>query len=124
MPNPLTRTLRAYAADARAAFRDAPTEVALGVALAVAFSIQVRSKSFTDDDFARMAASMALAFPLVFGLSVLAARGVIGTAARWAGTAAVLVACAAYGWLALHTERDAEGWRWALLAGAAVLLLM
>ncbi len=124
MPNPLTRTLRAYAADARAAFRDAPVEVALGVALAVALSIQVRSKSFTEDDFARTAASVALAFPLVFALSVLAARGVIGAAARWMGTAAVLAGCALYGWLALDTDRSADGWRWALLAGAAVLLLM
>lgn len=123
MPNPLTRTLRAYAADARAAFGSAPVEVALGVALAVALSIQARSKAFTEDDFARMAASVALAFPLVFGLSVLAARGVLGAAARWAGTAAVLAGCALYGWLALNTDHEADGWRWALLAGAAVLLL-
>lgn len=123
MPNPLTRTLRAYAADARAAFLHAPVEVALGVGLAVALSVQVRSKGFTDDEFARTAASVALALPLVFALSVLAVRGVIGAAARWAGTAAVLLACAAFGAFWLHDGRSAEGWRWALLAAAAVLLL-
>jgi cytochrome bd-type quinol oxidase subunit 2 len=123
VPNPLTRTLRAYAADARAAFRSAPVEVALGVALAVALSIEVRSQSFTEDEFMRMAASVVLAFPLVLALSVLAARGVIGAAARWAGTAAVLVACAAFGWFGLHEDRDADGWRWLLLACTAVLLL-
>lgn len=124
MTNPLSRTLRAYAADARAAFRSAPVEVALGVALAVALSIQVRSKPFTGDDFVRMAASVALAFPLVLALSVLAARGVLGTAVRWTGTAAVLAGCALYGWRMLDTDRAADGWRWGLLAGAAVLLLM
>jgi cytochrome bd-type quinol oxidase subunit 2 len=123
VPNPLTRTLRAYAADARAAFRSAPVEVALGVLLAVTLSVQVRSKPFSEEDWQRVAASVALAFPLVFALSVLAARGVIGAAARWAGTAAVLAACAAFGWLGLHPEREADGWRWLLLAGAAVLLL-
>ncbi len=124
MPNPLTRTLRAYAADARAAFTAAPVEVALGVLLAVAFSIQVRSSGFTDNEFARLAASVVLAFPLVFALSVLRARGVIGNAARWAGTLAVLATCAAFGFWALHDERAGDWWRWVLLTSAAVLLLL
>jgi cytochrome bd-type quinol oxidase subunit 2 len=123
VPNPLSRTLRAYAADARAAFSAAPVEVALGVFLAVMLSIQVRNEGFTEDDFARIAASVALAFPLVFGLSVLRARGVVSAAARWAGTLGILIASAAFGYLALDTDREAEGWRWFLLAAAAVLLL-
>ncbi|MBW3570992.1 MAG: DUF4153 domain-containing protein [Gemmatimonadetes bacterium] len=124
MPSPLTRTLRAYAADARAAFSAAPVEVALGVLLAVALSVQVRSKGFTDEEFARLAASIALAFPLVFALSVLRARGVVSAAARWAGTATVLAACAAFGAFALRDHRAADGWRWALLAACAILLLV
>ena len=123
MTHPFRRTLRAYAADARAAFRSAPVEVALGLALAVLLSIHVRNRGFTDDEFARVAASVALAFPLVFALSVLAARGVVSAPARWAGTAAVLVACTLFGLTALHDGREADGWRWALLAAAAVLLL-
>lgn len=124
MPNPFIRTLRAYATDARAAFRSAPVEVALGVGLAVALSIEARSRSFSEEEFVRAAASVALAFPLVFALSVLAARGVIRSAARWAGTTAVLGACALFGWLGLHENRAADWWRWALLASAAVLLLL
>jgi hypothetical protein len=122
--SPLTRTLRAYAADARAAFSAAPVEVALGVLLAVALSVQVRSRGFTDEEFGRLAASVALALPLVFSLSVLRERGLVSAAARWAGTAAVLAACAAFGALALHDDRAADGWRWALLAAGAVMLLL
>lgn len=124
MTTPLTRTFRAYAADARAAFTAAPVEVALGVLLAVALSVEVRSKGFTEQEFWRMAASVALALPLVFALSVLRARGLVSAAARWGGTAAVLVACALFGAMALHHDRQAEAWRWALLQGASVMLLL
>jgi cytochrome bd-type quinol oxidase subunit 2 len=123
VPNPLTRTLRAYAADARAAFRSAPVEVALGVFLAATLSAQIRHEGFTDEEWMRAAASVALAFPLVLALSVLAARGVIRSASRWAGTVAVLAGCAALGAWGMHEGRDADGWRWVLLASAAVLLL-
>lgn len=124
MTSPLTRTLRAYAADARSAFTAAPVEVALGVLLAVAFSVQVRSLDFSDDDFGRLAASVALALPLVFALSVLRARGVVSAAVRWTGTIAILAACAGFGAAALHSDRQAQWWRWALLAAGAVMLLM
>lgn len=123
VPNPLVRTLRAYAADARAAFRSAPVEVALGVVLAVTLSLEVRSDGFTHAEWMRVAAAVALAFPLVLSLSVLAARGVLGAAARWAGTLAVLAGCAAFGLWWLRETRDADGWRWALLASAAVMVL-
>jgi cytochrome bd-type quinol oxidase subunit 2 len=124
MPNPLIRTLRAYADDARSAFHAAPVEVALGVLLAVAVSVDARHTRFSSGDFMRLAGSVALAFPLVFALSVLAGRGVLRPAARWAGTLAVLAACALYGRFLLHDDRDADGWRWMLLAASAVLLLM
>ncbi|HEX2208093.1 MAG TPA: DUF4153 domain-containing protein [Longimicrobium sp.] len=122
--NPLARTLRAYAADARAAFTAAPVEVALGVVLAVSLSMQARGRFQDEDDFFRVAACVVLAFPLVFALSVLRARGVISAAARWAGRAAIVAACAAFGVWALHAEHAADWWRWALLASAAVLLLV
>jgi cytochrome bd-type quinol oxidase subunit 2 len=124
MASPLTRTLRAYAADARSAFSAAPVEVALGVLLAVALSVEVRSTGFTEKEFARLAASVALALPLVFALSVLRARGVVSAAVRWGGTAAILVTCAAFGAAALHDDRSASWWRWVLLAGAAMMLLV
>jgi cytochrome bd-type quinol oxidase subunit 2 len=122
--SPLTRTLRAYAADARAAFSAAPVEVALGVLLAVALSVHERSGVLSDDEFWRLAGAVALALPLVFALSVLRARGVISAAARWIGTMLILVACAAFGAVGLHDDRDADWWRWMLLCGAAVLLLI
>jgi cytochrome bd-type quinol oxidase subunit 2 len=124
MASPLTRTLRAYAADARSAFSAAPVEVALGVLLAVALSVEVRSTGFTEKEFARLAASVALALPLVFALSVLRARGVVSAAVRWGGTAAILVTCAAFGAAALHDDRSASWWRWVLLAAAAMMLLV
>lgn len=124
MTSPLTRTLRAYAADARSAFSAAPVEVALGVLLAVALSVEVRSSGYTEKEFARLMVSVALALPLVFALSVLRARGVVSAAARWGATVVILAACAAFGALAFHEDRQADGWRWALLAGAAVMLLI
>lgn len=123
MPSPIRRTLNAYAADARAAFTAAPVEVALGLLLSVLFSLYARNR-IEDFDFVRAAASVALAFPLVFALSVLRSRGVISAAARWGGAAAVLAACAAFGALLLREDREADGWRWMALAAAAVLLLV
>lgn len=123
MPNPLARTVRAYAADARAAFTAAPTEVALGVLLAASLSVQLRADGFTEDHWLRLAAAVSVAFPLVFTLSVLRVRGAIGAAARWAGTVLVLVLCAWYGAAWADPELEAEGWRWFSLFGAALLAL-
>jgi hypothetical protein len=52
------------------------------------------------------------------------ARGVVSAAARWSGTAVILAACAVFGATSLHHDRQADGWRWALLAAGAVMLLM
>ncbi|HEX8395266.1 MAG TPA: DUF4153 domain-containing protein [Longimicrobium sp.] len=122
MPNPLTRALRAYAADARAAATTAPVEVLLGVLVAVALSIAVRVDG-NDKGFARVAASVAIAFPLVFTCSVLRLRGVLSAGARWGATAAILAACAAFGLFGFHPDRTADGWRWLMLATASALLL-
>lgn len=123
MPNPLSRTLRAYAADARAAATSAPVEVALGVLLAVSLSVQVRSKAFDETEWVRLAGPVVLAFPLVFAASVLRAREVISARVRWMAAAAVLAACAAFGLLWFDPERSAHGWRWFMLADAAALAL-
>ena len=123
MANPLSRTLRAYALDARVAATSAPVEVALGLLLAITLSAEVRSGAFKEDHWVRLAASAVLAFPLVFSASVLRARGVISSAARWAATAGVLAACAAFGLLWLDAERSAHGWRWFMLVDAAALVL-
>lgn len=123
MPNPLSRTLRAYAADARAAATSAPVEVLLGLALAVTFSISLRDSTDGETWWLRVATSVVLALPLVFAASVLRARGVISATARWAATAVVLCMCAAFGALWMDPDRSAHGWRWFMLAAAAALAL-
>lgn len=116
--------LHAFAGDARAALAAAPVEVALGVLLAVSLSVTLREDGLSDDAFVRVAASAVLAFPLVFALSVLRARGVVSPATRWAGTAAVLAGAAAFGGAWMDVDASADGWRWFMLATAAVLLLV
>jgi hypothetical protein len=123
VPNPLSRTLRAYAVDARAAAASAPVEIAIGLLLAITLSAEVRSGGFEENGWVRLAGSAVLAFPLVFSASVLRARGVISSAVRWAATAGVLAACAAFGLLWFDPDRSAHGWRWFMLVDAAVLVL-
>lgn len=113
--------LRRYARDAAGAFRLAPVEVLLGLLVAVCFSVFLRREEM--DGWARVAVPAALALPLVFGLSVLRARGAAGGALRWSATAALLAAAAAYGAWVFHPDRDAEAWRFAALLGAAWLAL-
>ncbi|MBB4635278.1 DUF4153 domain-containing protein [Longimicrobium terrae] len=122
MPNPLGRALRAYAADARAAATAAPVEVLLGLLVAVALSLSLRADS-GEDDFFRVGASVAIAFPLVFGASVLYLRGVIGAGARWAATAAILAVCAAFGLFWFDPDLNAHDWRWLMLASGSALAL-
>lgn len=120
----LPAALRRYAADVRTAVAAAPVEAALAVGLAVCLSISFREPTFTEDEFVRVAASVALAFPLVFGFSYLRARNAASAAARWAGTAAALGLSAWLGIAWMDDGHAAEGWRWVLLAAAAVLLLL
>ncbi len=123
MPNPLSRTLRAYAADARAAATSAPVEVLLGLVLSVTFSIALRDSADGETWWVRVAAAVVIALPLVFAASVLRARGVISATSRWAMTAAVLCVCAAFGALWMDPDRSAHAWRWIMLANAAALAL-
>jgi hypothetical protein len=123
VPNPFSRTLRAYAVDARAAAASAPVEIAIGLLLAITLSAEVRSGEFKENHWVRLAGSAVLAFPLVFSASVLRARGVVPSALRWGATAGVLAACAAFGLLWFDPDRSAHGWRWFMLVNAAVLVL-
>ncbi|HEV2733301.1 MAG TPA: DUF4153 domain-containing protein, partial [Longimicrobiaceae bacterium] len=118
----IPQAVRTYARDAAGAFALAPVEVLLGLFVALSFSIALRQ---TDgmDEWARIATSAALALLLVFGLSVLHARGAIGGNARAAGTALVLAAAGLYGWLVVDPDRETEAWRFAALLGAAAMAL-
>ncbi|HEX7238652.1 MAG TPA: DUF4153 domain-containing protein [Longimicrobiaceae bacterium] len=115
---PVPRAVQDYARDAAGAFRRAPAEVALGLLVAVAFSVSLRRHE--EEEWLRLAAPAALALPLVFGLSVLHARRAVGAGARWGATALVLLSAAAYGAWVFDPERASEGWRFAALLGAAV----
>jgi hypothetical protein len=113
--------LSAYASDARAAFRHTPVEVLLGLATAAVFSATIRTHS--EKDFARVLVAFAIALPLVFGLSVLRARGVISAPLRWAATVAVVAGAALYGALWVDAELAADRWRAPVLVGVSVFAL-
>lgn len=113
------QALRTYARDAAGAFSLAPLEVVLGLLVAVTFSVAIRGEEM--EWWWRIATSAALALPLLFGLSVLRARRVIGAATRWAVSAAVLAAAAAYGTWVMDPDRSTEAWRFIALLGAAVM---
>lgn len=118
----IPQVVRTYARDAAGAFALAPVEVLLGLTVAVAFSVALRQTGGMDE-WSRIAASAALALLLVFGLSLLRARGVIGGGARWGATALVLAAAAAYGVWVADTRLETEAWRFAALLGAAAMAL-
>lgn len=113
--------LRAYFRDAREAFAHAPVEVLMGVALAVTFSVSIREQDA--EWWVRVFVAAVLALPLVFGASVLRARGVLSKGARWGATALALVCAGAYAAWILSPSLESEGWRAAALAGAAWLAL-
>ncbi|HEU0076407.1 MAG TPA: DUF4153 domain-containing protein, partial [Longimicrobiaceae bacterium] len=118
----IPQAVRSYARDAAGAFALAPVEILLGLFVAVSFSVALRQDDGMDE-WAKIAASAALALFLVFGLSVLRARGVIGDGARWAGTALVLAGAGLYGWLVVDVDRQTEAVRVAALLGAALMAL-
>lgn len=115
------RALRAYVRDAAGAFTQAPLEVLLGVGVAASFSVWVRNDS--EKWWWHLATAAALVLPLLFALSALRARGVVGSGLRWAASAAVLLLGGVYGAWVFDPDRSAEGWRFAALAGAAWLAL-
>lgn len=118
----IPQAVRTYARDAAGAFALAPVEILLGLSVAISFSVALRADDGMDA-WAKIAASAALALLLVFGLSVLRARGAIGDAARWAGTALVLAGAAAYGAWVVDPDHQAEALRFAALLGAAAMAL-
>jgi hypothetical protein len=115
--------LRAYLRDARDAFVHAPVEVLIGVCVAVTFSVSVRATGGEGEWWVRVFAAAVVALPLVFGASVLRARGVISAAARWGATALALAVAGGYAAWIFDPGRSAEGWRAAALAAAAWLAL-
>lgn len=121
--NAITRSIRGYLADARDAFAHAPLEVAMGIFVAITFSISLRANGQEGEWWVRVFAAAVIALPLVFAASVLRARGIIGAGQRWALSAAVLAAVALYARFLFHPDLESEGWRAAALAASAWLAL-
>ncbi|HEX8451112.1 MAG TPA: DUF4153 domain-containing protein [Longimicrobium sp.] len=113
--------LRAYFRDARDAFAYAPVEVLMGVALAVAFSISIRQEEA--NWWVRVFTAAVIALPLVFGASVLRARGLLSPGARWGATALALAFVGAYATWIFSPRLESEGWR-ALAMGCAAWLAL
>jgi hypothetical protein len=103
--------------EAAAAAERTPLEVSLGVALWMGYATALETQSF--DPFIQLLVTVALALPLVYGLSVLGAAGRIEAWHRWLSSGVVVLASAAYGFLVFSPHLASEGWRFALLLGAA-----
>lgn len=115
------RTLARYVADARVALQQAPVEIAIAIVVAVSFSFFLRQEEM--DPWIHIAASSALPFPLVFGLSILRRRHRINGLQRWIGTAVILLLAAGWGLWVFEPELGSERWRFLALFGASVLAL-
>ncbi|HYW05755.1 MAG TPA: DUF4153 domain-containing protein [Longimicrobium sp.] len=121
--NAFTRSIRGYLADARDAFAYAPLEIAMGIVVAITFSISIRADGQEGEWWVRVFAAAIIALPLVFAASVLRARGVIGAGTRWALSAGVLMGVALYARFVFDPDLESEGWRAAALAASAWLAL-
>jgi hypothetical protein len=115
---------RRYAADAGRAVERAPAEVAIVVVLAVAFSVAVELDGDAFRDWAETAIAGALMLTAAWTGTVLHAFGAWSERRRWAVTLGGAVAAGAYAFLVLDLQLASEGWRAAMLLGAAVLWLV
>lgn len=112
--------VEAYAADARAALRIAPVEVAIGLVTATTLSWAIEVDAL--EEWSRIGLAALIAFPLVFTASTLYVAGVMRTGKRWVYTSAVLVAVALYVALLFDHQRPAEVWRAGILGAAALVV--
>ncbi|HEX7049005.1 MAG TPA: DUF4153 domain-containing protein [Longimicrobiales bacterium] len=125
MSSPMTgvgRSLRRLREDARNAFYQAPLEVAIGFLVAGLFSYMLETET-GPDAWAPLAVFAAVALPLVFGTTLLHARGRLGARGRWVGAVLAVAVAAYYAFAIFDPELESEGWRAALLAAASVALL-
>ncbi len=112
--------IQAYLEDARTAMRVAPVEVGLAVITASTLSYALASDTIAG--WIRIAAAAAIAFPLVFTTSALAAAESLSPMRRWMITGGVLLGAAAYAVYLFDPRSPAEVWRGAMLAAAALVV--
>jgi hypothetical protein len=124
MGSTLTRRAGRYFSDAGRGFEAAPVEVATALFLAVAWSVAVEAGGEAMRSWWELAIVGVLVIAAAWTATLLHALGAWSARRRWMVTAAGAVAAALYGALVLDLERGAEGWRAAMLVGAAVLWLI
>jgi hypothetical protein len=116
----LGSAVQAYLEDARAAVRIAPIEVGLGLLAASTLSIAIAAEAL--EGWTRIAVAALIAFPLVLTTSMLATANRIAPARRWTLAGAALIAAGAYGLVVFDPDVQAEIWRAAMLAAAALIV--
>lgn len=119
----LKTTLRRAPRQALAALRRTPLEVLLGAAAWVPIALAIED-AIPDDSAVRTAIAAAIALPLVYATSVLAATGTISRLIRWLTAAAAIAAAALYALLRFDPDLGAENWRAATLIAASSLALL
>ncbi|MEN8374593.1 MAG: DUF4153 domain-containing protein [Gemmatimonadota bacterium] len=115
--------LQAYAADARAALRYAPVEVAMGwlIAASASWAIAVDNADVLET-WTRLGIAVAIALFPTFGASILRAADAIPARRRWLITAFALAVGSLYGAFFFQMVL-AEAWRSWLLVGASAASL-
>lgn len=116
----VTRFVASNAETLRDAFRLAPIESALGVVVALTFSLSV---GIDDQDtwewWARLAMAAAVVLPALIACSMAALIGRLDASKRWTLSAVALIAAALYGAFDVDPDRAATAWRWGLLVMTA-----
>jgi hypothetical protein len=122
MRSMLAGRARRYAADAGRAVERAPVEVAILVVLAIAFSRAIELDGETA--WLEIAIAGTLMLAAAWTGTLLHAFGAWSAVRRWAVTLGGAVAAGVYAFLVLDLQLASEGWRAAMLVGAAVLWLV
>jgi hypothetical protein len=124
MRSMLAGRARRYAADAGRAVERAPVEVAILVVLAVAFSWAIELDGDAMTAWLETAIAGALMLAAAWTGTLLHAFGAWSAVRRWVVTLGGAAAAGMYAFLVLDLQLASEGWRAAMLLGAAVLWLV
>jgi hypothetical protein len=114
----------AYLRDARSGFRRAPVEVLATLWVALTFSLAVESGDPAFPAWFEILVSALLMLAIAWTGTLLEAAGVWSARRRWIVTLAGVLVAGAYALTFADFRYEAEGWRAALLVGAAVLWLV
>lgn len=119
----LKTTLRNAPRQAARALLRTPLEVLLGAAAWIVIALAIEDLA-TDNTATRLAITTAIALPLVYGTSFLAASGTITRWIRWLIATTAIAAAGLYGFLLFDPDLTAERWRAATLIAASILALL